>query len=166
MANLIDDNIESMTFSTAETDETIDAEIASTEGETAIADLPEEEKPKMQLDMYALNKSFFQSKKPLSKSKKREGFQAVARAVRTNPRATHYMLLNNENRYYTVFQLNENSNENVADVLQECLENIGEIKAINEKDDGAFEFWVSTETESAAYLFFDYTFGVIEVATK
>lgn len=161
MANLIDDNIEAMTSSEAETVVEVNAET-----ETTVTDPSKEEKPKVELDMYALNKSFFQTKKPLSKTKKREGFQAVARAIRTNPRATHYMLLNNEKRYYTVFQFNENSNENVADVLQECLENIGEIKAINEMDDGAFEFWVSTETESAAFLFFDYSFGVVEVATR
>ena len=83
----------------------------------------------------------------------------------------YYMLLNNEARYYTLFHrhpLGEfYSNiveENLPDVLIECLQNIGTIKMFEAINDDHIECWVNKpNNECIVYLFFPYDEGVIDV---
>lgn len=72
---------------------------------------------------------------------------------------TYYMLLCREQNYYTVFHRNINGIEFIADVLIECAEFIGDIKAIDFID-GAIEIWVDNGEEAHVMYFFPYDEGV------
>lgn len=75
---------------------------------------------------------------------------------------TFYMLLCKELSYYTVLMYdpaNANLNDTMTNVLFECLQTIGNIKAI-ENVDGAIEIWFSNSEDTYAAYFFAYDRGV------
>lgn len=84
-----------------------------------------------------------------------------------NKHSNYYMLLNNDLHYYTVFHIDTNSEEKIADVVIECLQSLGEIKSIDKNAGGVIECWITLrEPHEATYnsyplYFFDYTEGVI-----
>lgn len=75
----------------------------------------------------------------------------------------YFMLLNDELRYYTIFHINEDANEVIHGVLQECLENVGDLIDVdfNEATD-ACECWVKNNNQVSMFVFFVYDMGVIE----
>ena len=75
----------------------------------------------------------------------------------------YYMLLVKEISYYTLFVDNSSSNENMSDIVIECLSNLGNIIDINDESEGAIEIWVKDNDGEAhiGYLF-PYDQGVIE----
>ena len=84
----------------------------------------------------------------------------------------YWMLLNNDLRYYTVFHrhmagdfYNAIIEENLPDVLIECLQNIGTIKMFETIDNDHIECWVDIPSRGCeVYLLFPYDEGVIEVS--
>lgn len=76
-----------------------------------------------------------------------------------------YMLLCRELNYYTIFQISNTAPEEdkFSDVVIECANDIGIIKAATPTDDGAFEIWVTdTETnESYVMYLFNYDRGIV-----
>lgn len=81
--------------------------------------------------------------------------------------STFWMLLNNEKRYYTVFQLTKVQNvlliNKIEDEFIECLKEIGTIKSIEKVDDNTIEAWVidKEDSEAYAYYLFNYDKGVV-----
>ena len=73
------------------------------------------------------------------------------------------MLLVKEISYYTLFVGNSSSNENMSDIVIECLSNLGSIIDINDESEGAIEIWIKDNDGEAhiGYLF-PYDEGVIE----
>jgi hypothetical protein len=72
------------------------------------------------------------------------------------------MLLNNEFHYYTLFNLLDDSDESIYGVLQECLDNVGNLVDIEYvKETDACECWVKNNNEVSMYVFFAYA-GVEE----
>lgn len=80
----------------------------------------------------------------------------------------YYMLLCNERRDYTIFNLKElsilNKEKELTDCLvDECLLNRGLVKGIDlTKDKNAIEIWLSIDEEAFVYYFFPYDAAVIE----
>ena len=73
------------------------------------------------------------------------------------------MLLVKEISYYTLFVDNSNSNENMSDIVIECLSNLGNIIDINDESEGAIEIWVKdSDGEAHIGYLFPYDQGVIE----
>ena len=77
----------------------------------------------------------------------------------------YFMLLNNEQKYYTTFIVKPNittiSIPSVEDEVIECLQSRGKIKDISFLEDG-IEFWVTEGDNSYVYYLFNYRGGVIE----
>lgn len=76
-----------------------------------------------------------------------------------------YMLLNNDIRYYTIFQYeNQICVDDMADEIIDIVTALGEVKEITLDETGdAIEFWVMYEGECHMFLLFDYTRGVVKV---
>lgn len=76
--------------------------------------------------------------------------------------AKYYMLLCNDRKDYTVFNLVNNNIDDMINILiTECLYNRGKIKGIDVVND-AIEIWLSIDNESYCYYLFNYNFGMIE----
>lgn len=85
------------------------------------------------------------------------------------PNTKYFMLLCNEIRYYTVFNLIEKDFDKFAQEVKECAEYRGDIIEISEVDDGsAFEIWIKEKSDNKPHMFmlFAYDWGVIEVGEK
>lgn len=119
--------------------------------------------PPVTTTLYDLNKSAYRQKKPLSKMKKRETLEKINRVFNTNRAATHYMFLCNEKHYYTIFEKAETASENFIEVLEECIDELGEFLEAEVVENSAFEIWIKIEEEPFCFMLFDYSNGVIEV---
>ena len=79
---------------------------------------------------------------------------------------TYAMLLCHERRDYTIFHLYETENPNppavAARELIGCLNDRGEILAIDKTDDGAWEIWLNINDIPFCYYLFRYDDAVIE----
>lgn len=83
----------------------------------------------------------------------------------------YFMLLCNEARDYTLFNLNANNRVTVAsnahshaaeDVI-ECMRNRGDLLSIEHQPDGVWEIWIrNSEDDCYAYYLFPYDTAVIE----
>lgn len=81
--------------------------------------------------------------------------------INENP-ANVYMLLCHDLRYYTIFLRNKNYEENMEDVVIECLEYFGDIKSVDyDEDSNAVELWFSYEEEPHVAYLFGYDEGVV-----
>lgn len=85
----------------------------------------------------------------------------------------YFMLLCNECRDYTIFNLNKNNSDlslcdNLGVVTQatndiiECLTNRGELIGADLQDDGVWECWIRADGECFAYYLFPYGTAVLE----
>lgn len=77
----------------------------------------------------------------------------------------HYMLLCRELNYYTVFQMMNESEDNIVDEVIACSDYIGYIKSIERLDGAVIEVWVTerdNDKETYVMYFFPYDAGVIK----
>ena len=71
-----------------------------------------------------------------------------------------YMLLCNDINYYTLFMRDlKIAKESIEEIVIECIQNLGDVKAIDDVDD-AIEIWVENEHGCYAMYFFPYDRGV------
>ena len=74
----------------------------------------------------------------------------------------YYMLLCNDIHYYTVFEVCDEYEEKVEDIVIECLQYKGVIQQINyNEDETAIECWIKNEDGVFMFLLFNYDWGVI-----
>lgn len=74
----------------------------------------------------------------------------------------HYMLLCNELRNYTVFEVCDEYEEAAEDIVLEILQNIGVIQSINmAENNNAVECWIKNQNGVFMFLLFDYDWGFI-----
>jgi len=76
----------------------------------------------------------------------------------------YYMLLSNEQHYYTVFHIGHDYSNPVLEnaVIDECLGALGAIKEVSLTDDDVVECWVTIGDTSYVYYLFNYDEGVVE----
>ena len=115
--------------------------------------------------LYDMNKELMKSQKPLSKTKLREKKKELSLFFSEDK---YFMLLCHELRDYTVFRQNsltgKSAEESAQILVDECLQNRGEIISIEKtEDDLAYEIWIKQEEEAFCYYLFPYTQAVIEV---
>ena len=119
--------------------------------------------------VYDLNKQLVKKEeKELSNSKLREKKKTIM-SFADKSKNNYFMLLCNERKDYTVFNLYTDKMyeqlETMANILvDECLKNRGEIRAIDiTEDKGAIEIWLIIDEEAYCYYFFPYGQAVIEI---
>lgn len=124
----------------------------------------------MGVNMYEFNRVNM-GRLPLLKTKEElDGAKRVVKNFIQDSKANYYMLLNHDNRYFTLFSFrsekSEATNLIMAQDVIECMDNCGfGIIDINPNETGdALEVWVKDlETEAVfMYMLFPYDFGVIE----
>ena len=123
------------------------------------------------VNMYDFNRANMGKLPVLTTPEELAGAKGVVTSFLEQHPAKYYMLLNHENKYFTVFNFaNDGSfatqkNYMAQDVI-ECMENcdFNIIDICPDNFGGALEVWVKDlETESVhMYLLFPYDFGVIE----
>ena len=121
------------------------------------------------MNMYDFNRVNMGQLPLLETQEQFEGAKLVVKNFLNTKPASYYMLLNHDNRYFTLFHIDfmtEVKKDVVAQDIIECMQNCDfGIIDINEDEGGnALEVWVKDlETETVyMYLFFPYDFGVIE----
>lgn len=80
----------------------------------------------------------------------------------------YYMLLNNDNKYYTLYTFVQepyNIKQMVNEIIEVIAQDLGKIKMINTSQDGnAIEIWtIFANDECEVFYLFDYQRGVIEI---
>ena len=74
----------------------------------------------------------------------------------------YYMLLCNDIHYYTVFEVCDDYEENIEDIIIECLQDIGVIQQINKaENEDAIECWIKNDKGVFMFMLFNYDWGVI-----
>lgn len=115
--------------------------------------------------LYDMNKQIMKDRKPLShlelaaiQPKVEDWFNMII--------DTYAMLLCHERRDYTIFHLYETQNSNPPAVAASefigCLTDRGEILAIDETKDKAWEIWLKIDDTPYCYYLFRYDNAVIE----
>lgn len=114
------------------------------------------------MNAYDLNKQIIGQLKGLSD----EDFEEKKNLIRkfcNDTNNEYYMLLCRDINYYTLFKMDlKLADEPINEVLIECAQGIGEIKAIDlTEDNGAIEFWMTYQDETYVAYFFPYDAGVV-----
>ena len=119
----------------------------------------------LSVSLYDINKMTMVNFPDLTDEQIDDAKRMIAKFI--SPKSTFWMLLNNEKRYYTVFQLTKNKDiiliKNIEDEVIDCLKEIGSIKSIDQVDENTVEAWVvdKTDSEAYAYYLFNYDKGVV-----
>lgn len=122
-------------------------------------------------NLYDMNKAMILKEKPLKNKALDDAFDKVEGYI-DKTKNNYYMLLCNELRDYTVFNLVTktvpiiNTYEITKNELKECCKNRGRIYSVTEdKQNGGIEIWIKTteDDELHVYYFFPYDAAVIEV---
>ena len=124
-------------------------------------EVPEDGEATIGMNMYDINKQIISQLPEMSAEGIAEKLVEIKNYI-DDTKNTFYMLLCRDINYYTVFMIDGNAAEKFEDVLLECLQTFGQIKAIDAVD-GAFEIWVENEFfENGPYAmyFFPYDGGV------
>lgn len=121
------------------------------------------------MTLYDINKAAYQN---ISSIKNIEAIRKTTSNFLREHKSKFYLLLNNENRYVTLFfwkhknQKGEKRNgfhRLVAEIVDVTTE-LGPVKDVVEnKDTNVLEFWIEYNGEPTLFVLCDYAKGVIEV---
>lgn len=115
-----------------------------------------------QMDLYSFNKMIIAQMPDLDEKGIKSGKEKIHKFV-SDLNKEYFMLLCADLVYYTMFIMDSFSVENTADVVIECLENLGKIKSIDfTEGKQAIEIWIQKDEEVVVAYFFNYDQGVIK----
>ena len=123
------------------------------------------------VNMYEFNKINVAKMPVLKTSSEIRGAKRVIKEFVNKKLAKYYMLLNHDNRYFTLFNFKdgvifEEKVNTMANDIIECMENcgFGIVDISRDESEEALEVWVKDEENQTAYMYllFPYDFGVIE----
>lgn len=121
-------------------------------------------------NLYELNKQLM-AREPIldNETIEKEKIPDLVNWLSDNYSQKYFMLLCNELKDYTIFNLKANMNNDIEDKLYqaskdviECMSNRGSILSIELQPEGGWEFWIRTPEGSFAYYFFPYGAAVLE----
>lgn len=113
------------------------------------------------LTLYDLNKQVMTTKQPINFNDRMASIKELKEYVK-NTDNIFYMLLCNDIKYYTIFNI-INKSSNYPNEFWSCLDNLGKVKAIGlTENKDAIEIWF-TDKDNNTYVayFFAYDGGVI-----
>lgn len=119
--------------------------------------------PEFKMSLYDMNKAYWATKDPLDDYGLTNAQGVVIEYIRKTG-GEFYMLLNNDLRYYTLFQLGSPQGEATASQeLMTLLGHFDDVKNISltEAED-AIEIWATFNGELHMFMFFNYDMGVIK----
>lgn len=114
-------------------------------------------KGELHMNMYEMNKSLIVQLPDISKKDLEAGKKKINQLASNGK---YFMLLCNELKYYTVFNIIPEGKEKIEDVVLDCINCFGAtIKSIDTLDD-AIEIWIQKNDEAYVMYFFNYDGGV------
>lgn len=117
------------------------------------------------MTLYEFNQAGYSNMPDMTEEQIQKARQDIVIPFLEKHPSSYYLLLNNDQHYYTFFVFNEFSViDNLAGELVTLAQELGPIKSIEVSNDGEFiEFWISYDNSTEAFMFFDYQRGVIEI---
>ena len=118
--------------------------------------------------LYDINQQLMQQEPLLSNELKIEKITQLQKWFAKNISEQYFMLLCNDQKDYTLFNLESKHfspvqmYETAAQDVIECLENRGSILAITLEDNNAWELWIRNSEGNFAYYLLPYRKGVLE----
>lgn len=116
------------------------------------------------IDLYAINKAAFNSIDVLTSDEIEEKRENIIKPFVFNSLNNYFMYLSKENNYYTIFETDEGSIEDMSNVMIECMNCLGNILDIRlVEDNSSIEVWTRGANDDAkvGYIF-PYDRGVIK----
>lgn len=114
--------------------------------------------------MYDANKQFFAGAPQFDEGQINRAIDTINKYA-SEHKASHYMLLGHDIKYYTILINDPNFFEidTIGNAVIECLENIGQIKEICEDEvTDAIECWITIDAKETIVLYlFPYDEGVV-----
>ena len=134
--------------------------------------LPEEQKEEanLQMNMYDINKQVITQMPCLTIEELEEKADTLITEYQNEQKASYYMMLCNDLKYYTLFHIDEFDGGSLLscfpnEVLSCLISFTDDIKAIDFTEDrSAIEIWFSKDEEIYVMYLFNYDAGVIECA--
>lgn len=116
------------------------------------------------MNLYEFNKKGMDQLDPIDPISLFTQILDIAKDIFTTYNAQYWMLLCNERKDYTVFNLINPDINTFASDIKETLDNRGQVLSIDKQEDGNFEIWIRdfNTKENFVYYLFNYTYGVIE----
>lgn len=121
---------------------------------------PEGEGSEIKIDLYEINRQIFSQLNDYSEKDIALAKERIAEWV--NPNCNYYLLYGKEVGYFTLFVKDSNTDEQIVDLIIECLSVIGPIKDISVLDNGAIEIWINFYDNITCMYLFDYEQGVVK----
>lgn len=115
-----------------------------------------------EMSLYSINKASMSQIEPYDGIALNRLCYKIAKWMLEEEQANYYMLLSNEKRNYTVFDLSgEATIDSIKNDLIECFHNRGEVTDITLQEDGKYEIWLRKDGEDFLYYLFNYDWGVL-----
>ncbi|AXF52463.1 MAG: hypothetical protein [Caudoviricetes sp.] len=114
-------------------------------------------------NLYDMNKQAMSKEKPITRTELKKKLREIKCDFLLYGHQ-YYMLLNRELYDFTLFNLTEKTEFNIASVisgLEECLENRGLVISIDKNEEQVYEIWIKKDNECYVYYLFSYDEGVI-----
>lgn len=117
------------------------------------------------INLFELNQTNYALLPTLNKEELKKSKKEIKEYLQAHKE--YFLMLEKEQRYYTVFcygNARKRNYDKMANEILAIVTDLGEIKSI-EVDEIKIEFWIlpKGEEECRLYMFFDYDGGVIEV---
>ena len=131
-----------------------------------ILPMSEVEENDKKINLYDINKVFYEKVPQFDEGQINRAIDTINNYA-DNHKASHYLLLGNDIRYYTVLINDPNffGIDTIGSAVVDCLENIGQIKEICEDEKtNSIECWVTTfepVKETIVLYLFPYDDGVV-----
>lgn len=115
----------------------------------------------LKMNLYEINKAAMENEPPMDVISFNRKTNEVAKDMLNHK---YLMLLCNDRKDYTVFNLLNANQKKLNKDLIECLKNRGIVLSIDKQKDGNYEIWIKDKKKSNIYCYylFNYSFGVIE----
>ena len=115
------------------------------------------------MTLYEFNQAGYSNMPDMTEEQIKKAYKDVVIPFLEQHPSSYYLLLNNDQHYYTFFVFNEFSViDHLAGELVSLAQELGPIKSIEVSGD-ALELWISYNNSTEAFMFFDYQRGVIEI---
>lgn len=115
----------------------------------------------LNLSLYEINQQVISQLPSPTEEEKGKMFETIKDYIYKTCRMNKYfMLLNNELRYYTIFERAITAYEDFILCLKDCLASVGDIKTI-EEENGAIGIWITTSEYCHCLYLFPYDEGIV-----
>lgn len=122
----------------------------------------------LSVSLYDINQNVFAQLQPMNDENLRMAHSEIYRFLgedfsALNEQMNYWALICWPKHYVTIFHHNQNSDEELSDIIMEVLEGLGQIKDITVSEDNKHvEIWITDEESTECYVLFYYSNGVVE----